>query len=253
MSRVMILGAGWLGLALAKVLRDSGYDVTGTYRSEHTRHNLETAGIESLHVDLCAPHLPQKLYDTDVLCIFIPPSNNLEYVKILTKITQNAKFKDLKQVIFTSSTSVYIENNEPKDENAPINPQSIIAQAEQVFAPYPQCTILRMSGLMGGSRYLLKYFKDVVPLSETRANHIHQDDAIALIKRAIADKLQGTYNVCAPEHPTRAQIIQKQCEKLQQKLPLMKQGASPKGIILADKIQTALAYHFVRPDPTNFI
>ena len=253
MEKITIIGSGWLGLGLAKHLKENRYDVLASFRNQTTKFNLHERGINAIKLDLNTDELPDEIFYRDVLCILIPPSKNENYVQMLSKITQNPKLKHLRQIVFISSTSVYENTPEPKSEQSPIEQESIMAQSEHLFTKFPNTTILRMAGLMGENRYLSKYYKDVVENAQTLVNHIHKEDATGIIAKIIDENVHGIYNICAPLHPTRQAVIEEQCRVLNKKEPKFLDGTTKKATIITEKIDKKIFYMYKYPNPVHFL
>ena len=253
MEKITIIGSGWLGLSLAKHLKENRYDVLASYRNQTTKFNLYERGINAIKLDLNTDELPDEIFYRDVLCILIPPSKNENYVQMISKITQNPKLKHLRQIIFISSTSVYENTPESKNEQSTIEKESIMARSEHLFTKFSNTTILRMAGLMGENRYLSKYYKDVVENAQTIVNHIHKDDAIGIIAKIIDENVHGIYNICAPLHPTRQAVIEEQCRVLNKKEPKFVDGTTQKASILTEKIDKKIFYMYKYPNPVHFL
>jgi nucleoside-diphosphate-sugar epimerase len=231
------------------------YPVIGTYRTEHTKQKLKDASIKCLHVDLAQP-IPDALFETDVLCIFVSPSSNKDrpYPELFTSLLAHPKFKTLKQVIFTSSTSVYEKSDAHKDETHPLKTNNPILEVERALSVNENLCVLRMAGLMGEGRYLTKYYpaQRVLANALSLANHIHQVDAVGSIQAVIEHELKGVYNICAPMHPTKQAIIEAQCEVLHVSPPSFEQVSGESGTIDATRFQKATHYTFYYPDPRAF-
>ena len=253
MEKITIIGSGWLGLGLAKHLKENRYDVLASYRNQTTKFNLYEEGINAIKLDLNTDEIPDDIFYRDVLCILIPPSKNENYVQMISKITQNPKLKHLRQIIFISSTSVYENTLEPKNEQSSIGQESIMAQSEHLFTKFTNTTILRMAGLMGENRYLSKYYKDIVENAQTIVNHIHKEDAIGIIAKIIDENIHGIYNICAPLHPTRQAVIEEQCRVLNKKEPKFVDGTTQKASILTEKIDKKIFYMYKYPNPVHFL
>jgi len=253
MEKITIIGSGWLGLGLAKHLKENRYDVLASYRNQTTKFNLYEEGINSIKLDLNTDEIPDDIFYRDVLCILIPPSKNENYVQMISKITQNPKLKHLRQIIFISSTSVYENTPEPKNEQSTIEKESIMARSEHLFTKFTNTTILRMAGLMGENRYLSKYYKDIVENAQTIVNHIHKEDAIGIIAKIIDENIHGIYNICAPLHPTRQAVIEEQCRVLNKKEPKFVDGTTQKASILTEKIDKKIFYMYKYPNPVHFL
>ncbi|WP_024955547.1 hypothetical protein [Sulfurospirillum arcachonense] len=252
MQKVVILGTGWLGFPLAKHLSKNNYDVLASFRNRPLQLALNREKINSFYVDLNEDTLSHRIFDTDVLCILIPPSKNENYQEIFNKLVSHEKFHKIKQIIFASSTSVYEDTPDAKDEESPTKANNQIVQTEMIFNKFQNVAILRFAGLMGKERYLRKYYTDTIENSQSIVNHIHLEDAIGIIKETIAQNLTGTYNVCAPMHPTKKEIIQEQCYMLNQKECIFKNGNSKKHLVLTDKIDKKLFYMYKHPNPIYF-
>lgn len=254
MKKITILGSGWLGLSFAIALNND-YHIVGTYRNTATKKKLQDASITSLHVDLTQP-IPDALFDTDVLCLFVSPSSNKEvpYLDLFTPLLAHPKFKTLKHVIFTSSTSVYEKSDAHKDESHPLKTNNPILEVERALSINENLCVLRMAGLMGEGRYLTKYYPSqrVLANALSLANHIHQVDAVGSIHAVIEDGLKGVFNICAPIHPTKQAIIEVQCERLHVSPPTFEQVSGESGTIDGSKFQKATDYTFCYPDPKTF-
>jgi len=217
-----------------------------------TKFNLHQEKINAIKLDLNINDIPDEIFYRDVLCILIPPSKNDNYLQIMKKISQNPKINHLKQVIFISSTSVYENSKSPKDESSPVKKDNTIAQAEKLFENLKNNCILRFAGLMGESRYLAKYYNEVLENSQAIVNHIHKDDAVGIIEKIIGESTYGIYNICAPLHPTRQDVIEKQCKVLNKKEPKFLEGNNQKAKIITEKIDKKIFYMYKHPNPTYF-
>ena len=252
MKKVTIIGAGWLGLNLAKFLQQDSYRVFCSYRNKALELKLKKEKIDSFFLNLNEDILPAELFDTDTLCIFIPPSQNANYEKIFLRIIEHKDFSKIKQLIFSSSTSVYIENHTKKYENSPLKTDNQIVEVENILKKLHNAAILRFAGLMGEKRYLAKYYNATVPNAQTTVNHIHLEDAVGILERIISKNILGIYNICAPLHPTKKDIITQQCKILNKKLPYFEKGNSKKAIVITDKIDKKISYMYRYSNPIDF-
>ncbi|MDA7848113.1 NAD-dependent epimerase/dehydratase family protein [Sulfurospirillum sp.] len=252
MKKITILGTGWLGFNLAKRLQKEGYKVTCSYRNKLLKSTLREKKINSLYVDLNENILPDAIFESDVLCIFIPPSQNKEYKQIFQNIVEHKYFKKIKQVIFSSSTSVYQNENDDKHENSLIKDDNQMVNAENILKEFSTSCILRFAGLMGEDRYLSKYYNETVKNAQTRVNHIHLEDAIGILEEVISKNIHGIYNICSPLHPTKEEVIKEQCNILNKKEPFFEKGDAKKAIILTDKIDKKIFYMYKHPNPVHF-
>ncbi len=252
MEKVTILGTGWLGFNLAKLLKKDGYKLLCSYRNRLLKLSLKEAHINSIYMNLGEDDLPDELFNTDVLCIFIPPSQNENYKKIFQDIVKHRNFSKIKQVIFSSSTSVYKNSSDEKKETSELKTDNKMVEAEKILEKFSNTCILRFAGLMGEDRYLSKYYDSTVQNAQTIVNHIHLEDAIGILKEIISKNTYGTYNICAPLHPTKEEIIKEQCKILNKKEPYFAHGDTNKGVVITDKIDKKIFYMYKHPSPIHF-
>ena len=117
-QQITILGLGWLGLPLAKVLFDKGYEITGSTRSAEKLMRLlrskYTIKIIKASKNTVEGNWKNFIKGTDVLVINLPPDskNNNEgyYPMVIDQISQRCDPET--KVVFVSSTSVYGDTNE---------------------------------------------------------------------------------------------------------------------------------------------
>lgn len=178
--KVSIVGLGWFGLPLGRVLSHQGYEVVGSKRGQIGSEN----GIKI--IELSYPTLPaDELLNTDVLVLNIPPfEEELEWFR-------QWKFKRDPWVIFIGSTSM----------RGPL-----LAQEEWVRERFKDWTILRFAGLLGGERHPGKHLagKKNIKGRLWPVRLLHLDDAVgcteAVIKKGIKNE---TIDVVSDECSTK--------------------------------------------------
>ncbi|MFD0777593.1 NAD(P)H-binding protein [Flavobacterium myungsuense] len=207
MTKISILGCGWLGFPLAKSLLKKGFYVKGTTTSLEKLTVLEQANIDafliSLHSDSIVGDIETFLNDSEILIIDIPPKlrgiNNESFVdKIKTLLTYIEK-SSVKNVLFVSSTSVYADENRIITEETTPNPETEsgkqLLQSERFLQKSTKfkTTILRFGGLIGEDRHPIHSLskKDNVENPDAVINLIHQEDCIGIIEKII-EKNHGT-------------------------------------------------------------
>jgi nucleoside-diphosphate-sugar epimerase len=120
----------------------------------------------------------------------------------------------------------------------------------------PRSTVLRMAGLVGGSRKPGRFLagKKDIPNGEAPVNLVHLDDCIGLIQSLIKQEAFGhTLNVVADGHPTRAAFYTAQAEKEGLEPPTFKGNKElAYKIISNEQAKALLAYTFQHPDPMKF-
>ena len=143
-----------------------------------------------------------------------------------------------------STTSVYPD--EPGIFKEEMLPSENVFTENKIKEAFPQINILRLGGLMGDSR-LLKNFK-ISDLSGV-VNHIHYEDVSAVILKMIEKDVRGkVYNVVAPLHPLKQEVITAQNNQYTDDM----QYNNKERIISSEKLITELDFTFIHPDPKNF-
>lgn len=266
--QITIIACGWLGLPLGKFLVQNGHQVNGSITKESKKHSLLDAGITPFILNL-SPAITcdniSKLIDSEVIIINIPPrvaqhGENFHFQQIqnLAKhILNNFKEKTLPKIIFVSSTSVYPDQNQIATENTEVLENHVLVRVENLLKEsFEKLTILRLGGLMGYDRFPGKYYQNKsVANWATGVNYIHQDDAILLISNILEENIWNeTFNICSPIHPTRKEIIIKNCEDLGLEWPIFTENPSPENfkIISPEKIISWTNYQFKYPSPLDY-
>lgn len=86
-------------------------------------------------------------------------------------------------------------------------------------------------------------------------NYIHRDDAIGLIVAVLEKRLLGTYNLVAPQHPTREAVYRNSCARHGFALPTF---VNPDALISfkivdSKRVVESAGYEFMHPDPLAFV
>jgi len=266
MMKISILGCGWLGLPLAKLLIDKGFDVKGSTTSATKMADLENAGIDAFQVTLYPEHIDGNivafLEDSEVLIVDIPPKlrgnqneNFTQKIKTLMPFIEKA---GVKHVIFVSSISVFSDDHGIVSDTTLPNPDS--ESGKQLFEsemnlmqnPNFSTTVVRFGGLIGASRHPVKYLSGKVDVEnpDSPINLIHQSDCIGIIEKIIENKAWNEiFNAVAPFHPTRKEYYTKMALQLNLPVPEFASDAKSAGkTIDSAKIKTFLNYGFKMPE-----
>ncbi|TDF34688.1 NAD-dependent epimerase/dehydratase family protein [Alteromonadaceae bacterium M269] len=219
-----IVGAGWLGLELAKTLVKDGKRVIATCRTEEKANQIRDNGFGVLtyHLgqDVEAIEL-SSLFQANTLVLNIAPGKMKEDIELFIQYMTNLVEKfmqtprqggNVPNVLFISTTSVYGERVREVKEGDEVEPSTISAKAhvrleEYLHKHYPkQATVLRLAGLVGADRHPVRHLVKKSPLSAAnkRVNLIDRADVIQAIQ-AIEDKgLWGEIlHLSSQEHPSR--------------------------------------------------
>ncbi|MFE3867450.1 SDR family oxidoreductase [Flavobacterium sp. LS2P90] len=266
MTKISILGCGWLGLPLAKALIQKGFSVNGSTTSTEKISVLENAEIRPYLILLDSKSVSVAietfLQESSTIIIDIPPKlrginkeNFVEKIKVLIPFIEKSSVKN---VLFVSSTSVYGEENHIITEESPLNPDTEsgkqLVEAEQLLQSNTdfKTTVLRFGGLIGEDRHPVKFLAGRENLDNPHApiNLIHQEDCIGIILKIIEnDCWDETFNAVAPSHPSRSDYYTQKAADFNLSLPKFNhENASIGKTILSDKIQTILNYTFTKPN-----
>lgn len=256
MKKIGIIGAGWLGVRLANYFKEI-FEVHTTTRTADKFEELRVASLHPTMMEFSGEQVQQSIQpwseisDIDSLIITVNFSKRTDIEVLKNRFENVSRFiKGFdKQVFLMSSIGVYPPLEQDIDEDTlPENElQPNIWSVEQQMRKYfPQINILRLGGLMGDDRYLSKY---KIKESHQVANHIHYEDIAGVISHMIKFGNNGkTYNVVAPEHPTKQSILDEQLGQSG-----TDSSTAPFGrIVSPKKLQTELGYIYKRPDPRFF-
>ncbi|NRA12394.1 MAG: hypothetical protein HRT57_10615 [Crocinitomicaceae bacterium] len=201
--KITIIGCGWLGTQVGVYLKNIGYSIKGSYRSEAGKERLVKSQIEGFLLDLDDnSQISTKITgEIDVLLISLPPLRKAEpnfYASILEEIV--SQFPNSVPVIFTSSIGVYPQKEMRFDESYKFeeeerNSSLFLAEEQLKSILKDRLTILRLGGLIGPQRHPIKSLEGKTISNDGSAviNLVHSVD----ISRAISMIIErNTYDNC---------------------------------------------------------
>ncbi len=205
MNQVFIAGCGYIGERVARLMRESGANVTCMTRSAERGSRLTTEGFETV---VCAlddsANIPELDVHDRILFYFVPPPGGgiydqraRNFCSMLSTTSPPSK------LIYISATSVYAaKDGSVVTEQSPVAPTSAMGKrrldAENVFRDYGAAhgvpvIILRVSGIYGPGRLPLTQIHQGQPLLRLEesgpSNRIHADD-LAQICISAAEKAE---------------------------------------------------------------
>lgn len=200
MPRTLIIGCGYVGSALARLLAERGHDVWGLRRSPVS----ESGGMRWLRGDVLAPEslaFPEAL-DHVVYAISADASNEeayrAAYVTGLRNVLEGLqRAGQSPRVVFVSSTGVYHQDDGTwLDESSPTQPRGfsgrLLLEGESLLhAALLPGVVIRLSGIYGPGR---SRTVDSVRYGTARRvrgsnavlNHIHRDDCAGAIAHILS-------------------------------------------------------------------
>ena len=221
MKTFTILGTGWLGAELAEKLKDD-YKIKVSLRDEKKSEIYKKFGFSAYILNEYDFSFLDELLDTDYLFINYPPSKFEDYLAFLEKIYNHPKIQNIEKIIFISSTSVYPDIEENFNENFLIKNSSnkMVFDAENLVLNRTHI-IFRASGLFGGDRIAGRRLANkIVDFPKTKINFVHRNDVINATIFAIENDLNGIFNLCSKQHPTKEELYSFNAQKYNFEKPI---------------------------------
>lgn len=268
MKTISILGCGWLGFPLAQALLKQGHTVQGSTTRKEKLGKLHEAGVEPFLLQ-AGPELNEydpSFFNCDLLVVDIPPDRRTYgddyHPKQLTAILEAVKRGSCRKLIYISATSVYADGEGVRVEedvrSAAEASNKALGIAEELIhqAGWLETCVLRLGGLMGYDRIPAKYAvgrKEIAGGSQP-VNYIHRDDAVGAILKVLEEEPWGeTFNVAAPEHPSRKAVYEASAKTAGYPMPdFHPQDTSVNKTVSPQKLIGQLGYQFQYPDPLRF-
>lgn len=262
--KISILGCGWLGLPLAIHLKKKEFDVLGSTTSEEKMNVLNNSGIEPFLFSISEGKISgevSKFLDSDVLFINVPFGKQKDNFDAYEELVAHIKTSSVQKVIFISSTSVYKDTNGivSEDSNFIVNPKKKeLVNFENLFFNQTafDTTVIRFSGLIGGTRNPGNFFKSdrVVKNGLAPINLIHRDDCIAIIEEILQKNIwNAIFNASADTHPTRKEFYTAATIHSKKAPATFLEEATNFKIISNKKLKTALGYSYIHSDLMQMI
>jgi nucleoside-diphosphate-sugar epimerase len=195
MAKILIIGCGDLGTAIATRLFDAGHALIGVRRSSQLLPN----GMQTIQADVTQENTLAALENLNpniiIYCVSAGGSSDAQYQASYVQGLKNvlatqANNRQLQHVFFVSSTRVFGQiTDELLGESVPATPADFggerLLEAENVLNSLScKSTKLRLSGIYGAGRlYLVHMAKDFAkwPQENHYSNRIHRDDAASFI------------------------------------------------------------------------
>jgi nucleoside-diphosphate-sugar epimerase len=223
--RLVVLGAGYVGGAVARSAKLQGMEVTALTRNAGKAAALQAEGIDSVVADL-ADHdwhvaMPERV--DFVLNAVSSGGGGVEgyrhsYVEGMKSVIAWARSARPATLVYTGSTSVYPQDGGVEvDESSSTDPAneraSLLLDAEQIAqgaaSEDMRVFILRLAGIYGPDRHHLldqiQAGEVLAGTGEHRLNLAHLDDIVSAILNcfeAAPTVVSGVFNV-SDDHPVR--------------------------------------------------
>jgi nucleoside-diphosphate-sugar epimerase len=266
MTKISILGCGWLGLPLAKALLAKGFSVDGSTTSQEKLLTLQNAGINPFLIQLDSKSvlgaIETFLQESTILVLDIPPklrgNSSEDFVGKIQNLIPFIEKSSVETVLFISSTSVYGEKNDLVTEETPLNPdteggrQLVIVESLLQKNEKFKNTNISFGGLIGEDRNPVKFLagRENIENPDAPINLIHQEDCIGIILKIIEEESWNeTFNAVSPFHPSREQYYTQKALELNLAAPKFSHEKPSFGkTIESTKVEKIVKYTFLRKD-----
>jgi nucleoside-diphosphate-sugar epimerase len=230
----LIVGCGYLGRRVGRLLRAQGERVWGTSRSVARARELAEWDIEPILADVLRPETLEALPAAErlVYCVGFDRTAGASMRTVYVEGVRNVLDRvagPVDRLVYASSTGVYGQDDGGwVDENSPTEPRHesglVMLEAENVVRSYagPQglpAVILRFSGLYGPGRLVrrsqLERGEAILGDPEKYLNLIHVDDAARVTVAALERGEPGQVYLASDDRPiTRRQYYGSLAEEL---------------------------------------
>ena len=262
MTKISLLGCGWLGLPLAKSLIENGFVVKGSTTSETKISTLKEVGIIPFLIQVeeekTVGEIDAFLQDSTILIIDIPPklrgNASENFVSKIKNLIPFIEKSGVENVLFVSSTSVYADDNSIITEESQPQPETesgkqlLVAEKLLLTNTHFKTTVLRFGGLIGNDRHPIHFLagRTNVENPDATINLIHQNDCIDIIHTIIkTNSWNQTFNAVTPFHPSRKDYYTQKAFELNLPIPQFDESKPSVGkTILSEKLITQLHYTF---------
>ena len=269
---VALLGAGWLGEPLGDQLIATGYQIKAATTSVEKATRLTAKGFDSYKMIVDSDQIQgdnPSFWTVDTLILTLPPGGRRDpsvattYPAKVQQIIQAVQVAGISNVLFTSSTGVYGNQQAWVEEDSPLQPttasgQPLVEVERQLRSAFgEQLTILRLAGLVGGSRQPGRWFAGRTDIAggEQYVNLVHRVDVIKLCQAILENNHWGeTLNVCADLHPTKAAYYPQAARQLDLTPPtfLVDTNAAPGKRVANKRSKAVPGFVYQYPDPERF-
>jgi nucleoside-diphosphate-sugar epimerase len=241
--RILIIGCGYVGMALGAELARRGHNVFGLRRGGS---EMQANGIVPLIGDVTQPESLSQLpssYDWVVNAVSSSKGGLSEYHAVYLEGTRNVLqwLAPMTKYVFLSSTSVYAQNDgswvdEQSAAEGASETSKVLVATEKFLMDRARrdgipAVILRPSGIYGPGRgYLFQQFlrgeATIDGCGERIINMIHRDDlASAIIAALERGRVGEIYNASDDQPVTQLEFFQWFSEQLRKPMPPLRTDA----------------------------
>ncbi|MEM8809567.1 MAG: SDR family oxidoreductase [Cyanobacteria bacterium P01_G01_bin.38] len=274
-ENIAILGCGYVGSALAACWQEQGHFVTGTTTSQSRVASLSKILSQVvLMTGQDASAMQSLIQGQDTIVVSVAPTRAQVADEVTYQNTYLSTARNLvralnqaprvKQVIYLSSCAVYGDR-----QGAWVDETTAVALADlrsqvlhetekillQTANPKQKVCILRLGGIYGPGRELVRMFGDLAGMTlpgrgDRIINWIHRDDIVGAVEFARLNELDGIYNLVDDSQLTVREQVERVCS--QYGLPSVHWGSSKlslqgKSLRVSNQKLKAAGYPLIHP------
>lgn len=246
-KRVLILGCGYVGCAVGRVLADAGAHVIALTRNAGRAQQARQFAQEVIQCELDTADWHNQVQERQnfVLNCVSSAGGGLDgyrksYVGGMQSVLAWASRVGAGTFAYTSATSVYPQSDgrmvAEDDVPAELSAAGALLRdseqlAERADGCWDRAFILRLGAIYGPERH---HLLDALRRGETTfagegdfiLNYIHRDDIVAAILAAFASPNDGgVYNVVDGAYPTKREVVEWLAEQIGAEKPVFDPGA----------------------------
>ncbi len=267
-STLCVVGCGWLGLPLSRLMLKKGWKIHGTTTNKTKIQQLQDVGIMPFLLKFPDPEFMDfEMLSTDYLVINIPPGRKNpnvreDYPNSIVQLLRIAKqVKSIKKIVFVSSTSVYGNTEVFVDEKVAPQPQTssgkaILETEKAIMESKIPHVILRFGGLAGPERHPGRFLagRELSSSGAHPVNYLHLNDAIGVITYMLENTVENEiFNVVAPVHPTKTDFYTKMADSISLAPPIFSEKDNTFGKeVSSGYLLSKTKFEFKYPDPMQF-
>ncbi len=271
-KRILILGAGYVGVPFAQRMLEEGHEVVLASRSVGDSTNLGAGRLQNISVDITESNSLRRLagtFDEVVNCVSSSRGGVDVYRAVFLGGTRNLiewlKANPPGRVVFTSSSSVYGQvDGSIVGEDSETTPAGetgqVLVEAERLWLESAlPATVLRIAGIYGPERghLFLKYLRGEAGITgdpNRYLNQIHRDDVAGAIAAALS--CENPVSICnvADDSPvSQIEFFQWLAEMLNRPMPPVVEGdvkgkrAVTNKRVSNERLKKALGYQLKYP------
>lgn len=273
MHRLLILGCGYVGSAVAWRALDEGWEVTAVTRNPAKAAALTAAGVQAVVADLAGSEwhaMVGREFDGVLNCVAAGGGGaegyRRSYLEGMRSVVAWARGAQAGTLIYTSSTSVYAQGGGGRvDESMPAEGRSdtarVLVETENVLRqaaiPGLRWFILRLAGIYGPERHSLldairSGYTSLPGAGGHRLNLIHRDDIVDAVFAALEappSVRDQVFNVADDAPATKQEVTSWLAAKVGKTAPaaggptpVVRSSSVPDRLIANDRIKSVLGW-----------